>query len=142
MAKEEVAKEAASVTVQVLDKIVTAVGPAISKLADSLGTTSEKVMIILTKQAYADAVEGFATVIICAIVAFGWYKFATYWVDKMKNDSWDDQGWVPLIIFSVVTYVIATIIAGSSAISGIKRLINPEYYALKEVMSFISKFSG
>lgn len=142
MAKEKVVEEATSTTVQIVDKLINSVGPFIKELASGLGTTSEKVMVILTKQAYADAIEGFCTVIICAVVAYGWYRFALLWANRMDNGNWSSEGWVPLGIFSCVIGFMTFIIASSCCVGAVKRLFNPEFYALKIVLDYIEKFSG
>lgn len=139
-AVEKVVEATDSVTVQVIDKIVDVVGPAITAIAESLGTNAEHVMMILSKQAIAVGIEGFTITGLVIGVVIAWSRFCKWWRGKIENDDWDSDGNTAMIGISCGIAILALLIGGANLISGIKHIINPEYYALQEVMTFIAKF--
>lgn len=138
MAKEEVA----STTVKVIETLCDKIGPFIKQIAASLGTSSEHIMILFTKQVYADAAENFISFFICGGIAFAWMKFSKLWFHKIENDGWHTDGFAANIILSIVIYLICAIIASVGIICGVKMLINPEYYAFTEVLGKITGLIG
>ncbi len=139
MAKEAAVEVAKSTTVQVIETLCDKIGPVIKQVAESLGTSSEHVMIIFTKQVYADVVENFLCIAICGGIAFAWYKFSKFWFDRVENHDWDSDGEVINTVISVIIYIIIAVLASVSLITGIKMLINPEYYAFTAVLSKVTE---
>ena len=139
MAKEEAVEVAKATTVQVIETLCDKVGPVIKQVAESLGTSSEQIMVIFTKQALAESVANFITVFICVGIAFAWMKFSNSWFNKMETGKWDNEGFPPNIVVSCFMYSICVIVASTNAISGIKRFLNPEYYAFTEVLGKVTE---
>jgi uncharacterized membrane protein len=147
MSKETVVEEVASGTVEVFKSIIDAVGPAVRELATSMGTSTEQLLAIIVKQQYANAVDSFCCVIIFSIIGFCWYKYSTYWFKKMeiKEDGsrdWDREGFAPNVIISIVFALIVIITVSTSFVGGIKRMMNPEYYAYQEIMVEVKDILG
>ena len=139
MAKEEVVE---STTIQVIETLCDKVGPVIKQVAESLGTSSEQIMVIFTRQAFADAVDNFINAAICIGIAFAWMKFSKMWSHKIKYDGWDKESGVANIIISPILYFITLITTSSNLTYGVKRLINPEYYAFTEVLTKVTELIG
>jgi hypothetical protein len=56
-----------------------------------------------------------------------------------KRDMLDDAI-IPIYIFGLVGLVLGLALGLGELITGFKHLMNPEYYALKEVMTFVGNF--
>jgi hypothetical protein len=137
MAKKEIAREVVSNTAEVMDKIIETVGPAIKSLASSLGTSAEQIMVILTRQAVTDGIGSLISFAICFGIAYGCYRgMRLAWEHKQMLD----EGIMPIYLFGVIGFGVGVGFGLTELISGIKHIINPQYYALHEVMDFIQKF--
>lgn len=103
----------------------------IEKLAEKLGTTAEHLWGVLVQQAYIDSVTKltgiiFSFIILCAILAL---------FPKLKRMDFIEEGdfyhYVVLILFAFVLICYAS----SEASIIIAGFVNPEYWALKQVLS-------
>lgn len=121
----------------VVTKIIDAVGPAIASLAESLGTTAREVMVILTKQSITDGIGSLITSVILICVAIACYKGMRW---AFSNVDLLDDAIIPICIIGVVGIVLGIAVGLGELVTGIKHLMNPEYYALKEVMEFVENF--
>lgn len=117
-------------------------GSYINELAKQLGVAAEHVYGVLIRQQYAEAVGTLieAFILLCVFIVLtvffvlGW-KRANHWLEK-GYDEWQ----VGMIIGTVVYLVASAFIIveiTSDVKDGIMRLLNPEYYALKDIMDFI-----
>lgn len=110
---------------------------ALEQLASAFNTTVEKLYPLLIKQAYVTGVTNILGILIM------WAVFATLLVILKKHGIKKEKYYgmtdgtffllVTTVIISVITVVI-TVTVGHEAITA---LINPEYWALKEVLSYI-----
>jgi hypothetical protein len=142
MAKEKAVEFAQTATAQVIEKLCGKIGPVMTQIAEGLGTSSEKIMTVFTKQAVADGIDCFVQFVVCFGVAFVWLKFSKIWADKIEKGEWDRDSAVGNYILSIFVYFILILIATSNLIGGIKRFINPEYYAFTEVLAKLSTLIG
>jgi uncharacterized membrane protein YeiH len=147
MSKEKVVEEVATATGEVFKSIIDAVGPAVREIATSMGTSTEQLLAIIVKQQYANAIDSFCCVIIFSILGFCWYRYSTYWFKKMEKDEhglrdWDIDGFAPNMILSVVFALVVVIAISTGFIGGIKRMMNPEYYAYQEIMDEVKDVLG
>ena len=110
---------------------------ALEQLAQAFNTTVDKLYPLLIKQAYVSGISSIGAIL------FSWLILGAlmYFFKKhgIKKDRYDimSGGTIILIVFTVITAiatVIITLVAGSNAITA---LINPEYWALKEVLYYI-----
>lgn len=111
----------------------------IDKLAAKLGVMTEHVYGVLVKQAFAngvtDAIIGGVFLMIAVIAGVIITKVTVKSYEK-SHCSWDYE-WFPVVL-AVCFLVVTPGGFGIYAISeGIKALINPEYYAIKEILDTI-----
>lgn len=107
----------------------------IEKLAEKLGTTAEHLWAVLVRQApITSTTEAIALCIYAAVMVWG-YRLVR---EKTKNDGdWNDNCGsiaLPWIIWGVGTLIllIALCCSLSNIVAG---FVNPEYWALKEILS-------
>lgn len=105
-------------------------------LGSALKVGSEHVYVIIVKQQIVKSVIGLILIVICFIIIFPLIKFIKYLVN---HDDVDEVfglavacvflciGWIILVTFSICN--IGNIVTG---------FINPEYGAIKDIMSFIN----
>ena len=109
---------------------VNKVETAITALATKLGVASEFVWPILVKQQFVDAMQG----LVFAIVLISASLFFRIRARKFKQeDNNSEEFYVPLYVFSFIFVVIGI----CPVAYNIGIMLNPEYYALKTVASFI-----
>ncbi|MED1742053.1 hypothetical protein P4U97_21585 [Bacillus swezeyi] len=111
----------------------------IDKLAAKLGVAAEHVYGVLVKQAFAsgvtDSIIGFVFLMI-AVIAGVIITKVTIKIYGERYCNWDCE-WF-FVVLAVGLLVILPGVFGIYAITeGIKALINPEYYAIKEILDTI-----
>jgi hypothetical protein len=112
----------------------------IRELADKLGTTAEHLWSVLIRQA---AISGITNII--AILLWAWFAFWSFRLVRRKTTEikseggyfsaqWSDEGaalaWG---IWGIGTFVIVAI-TGANLESIAGSLLNPEYWALKQII--------
>lgn len=106
----------------------------IRQLAEQIGTTTDKVFPWYVKQ---QVIEGWAFFVTCGLsFVVGVILVALTW---KKCDWVYSKGLIPFciigIIFSLVALVISFLLGGDFA----AKILNPEFYALKSMVSDMSK---
>lgn len=107
----------------------------IDALAAKLGTTGEYLWTVLVRQARVEAIQNIVTVILSAIVIAVSIAVLKWGIRReVENDWWGEPGNITAIIASVTLAIVCTviIIQLSNAIPTL--LMNPEYWALKQVL--------
>lgn len=106
-------------------------------LADKLGTTGQYLWTVLVKQAYVVGFTDFIWVGFYIGAAYALYKAGNYFRETADEER-EGAFWVPAIIswIAVVGMVIGVFY---NAIEGVQYLINPQYYALHEVLQTLGK---
>jgi hypothetical protein len=103
----------------------------IEHLADKLGTTTEHMWGVLLRQAPISASIGILLDALCiALVCFGWKKlcakkFDGYDADMIRSMSFLVMWLITILCLAVVGLSLSTDIAG---------FLNPEYWALKQLL--------
>lgn len=126
--KEEIIKEGVELIVNKLEL-----------LAREMGTTVEYLWGVLAKQAFVMGSTNIGILLILAIIAPFWSRFAkhVYGLTTCDEDSWDNDIMIPIYIISGA-YVIVTIITTIILIPEIVTcFVNPEYWALNKILRFI-----
>lgn len=96
--------------------------PLLEKLAEKLGTTSSYLWSVLIKQAFID---GILSIIFCVLIAI--------WTYALWYDGYDEG-----TAYAFTMAVIAVLICALVMLYNIPTaFLNPEYWALKEVLSAI-----
>ncbi len=99
---------------------------AISTMSDKLGIAADKFYPIITQQMFYEGIMGvclgvFIFIIGSALNVVGW---------KEHTQDVDPFGW---LLCGITVQVIGVAFVGYSIV----QLFNPEYYALREIMSFV-----
>lgn len=118
----------------------------IDSLAQKLGVATEHVMIIYTKQSYVYAINNLMKFSICMIISYIITKliFFLHRQGKDRNKEFlDEQGsrggiYICMFILSFIC-VIAIALGVDNLTIGLGQIVNPEYYALKDIANLIKK---
>ncbi len=131
--QEQPKQDESSAVTEVVDKVFDRTTQAIQELADVLKVPAEKVYSILVKQQVVKAV----TLVIVDVIIVAFLLTFTVriwkWAKQCSEDSGGGSYFVALVMteipFIVVFCSLQTVVMG---------LINPEYGAIKEILTFIS----
>ena len=108
----------------------------LEKLALQLGTTVEYLWEVLIKQAHVFAIQYIVCWIILIIGSVLFYIFLKKTVEGYESDGWDETiTWhiVPTVLLGVVVFVLLVKNLVQTGIF-ITAIINPEYWALQEIL--------
>ena len=136
----------------------------IEQLANQLGVAVEYLWATLIKQQYAEGITslvwvvfGIVMMIIIAIYAPKLTKKAdekyknlvidrktnstgfsgTTWLSSIEEDNWDNyRKAIPICAF--IIFIIMFFMTACNVEMGVQKLINPDYFALKEILDVIS----
>ncbi len=112
----------------------------IEQLAQKLGTTAEYLWAVLLKQAPISAMVDLVYLVIVIIMGIGMYKlhkYCTKETGEYKESIYEDNGEFvrPAMVILTIVWVIFFIICFFSIGNIVNGFFNPEYWALKEVLS-------
>lgn len=122
-----------------MNKTDEALAKILTTLADKFGTTVDHLYAIMIKQALIDGIECILAIVIFAIA----FTISAIRLNKIVKESnankarqgweWDDSPCLAFItVFLGVLFTVFLIFGGLNAINA---FFNPEYYALKEIIS-------
>ncbi|AMO25866.1 hypothetical protein Thu_238 [Bacillus phage Thurquoise] len=116
-------------------------GSFIDELAKQLGVAATHVYEVLVKQQYVEGIGLLVKAgITIAILLFMWYLLNKFLIKNYAVIEEDyDFGflvWIIGAILAVVTFFTILFVVGDITL-GIKKLLNPEYYALETLMDFM-----
>jgi len=114
----------------------------IQEIAEKLGTTAEHLWGVLIKQAGINAITDviIATITICVFAfTFKYVMKKTHVPEKTEEEryptaEWDDELGVLAHIILLIFAIIAASITLASIYTVITALLNPEYWALKQII--------
>jgi hypothetical protein len=142
--KEELA------TTQIIDKVFDRTTEAINDLAFALKVPAEHVYSVLVKQQVVKSISSITAIFLFFILTcIGMWIPYKSWVSinaeyRKENPSYpgnyhdfDDSWWVWVFGFSATIFVIVLITIGCILPSLITGLLNPEYGAIKDIMSVL-----
>ena len=110
--------------------------PLLEKLASKLGTSAEYLWTVLLKQAPISAFLDMVEYLIIAVVCIISCKLSIFTHKKISKGDWDDEAYIPLGVVVIVAIMLAAV-AFFSFQGTVTKLINPEYWALKEVIKSV-----
>jgi cellobiose-specific phosphotransferase system component IIC len=117
---------------ETVDYMTDKISPVLEKLADTLNTSVEFLWSVLVRQAM---VSGIANIIIGSILIFCIYLLFTKGIRTLKmifnKDS--EVGVIATVVFSMVAFIFSLIIIFNIK-NTVTCLINPEYWALNEIL--------
>ena len=96
-------------------------------LATKMGMGAKSLFPYLIKQQYVLALVG----TMFMLISLGWFICLPKLIKKGKENDWDDA-WVWVIIGTIVSIIIFFI-----SLTYIVRMINPEFYALRQIIYWI-----
>jgi hypothetical protein len=105
----------------------------IEQLAAKLGTTADHLWAVLVRQA---GIEVWVSVV--TIVILG--AFSALWISTFsKWDDWIDDGMGAVVMAGTIVSVVFLFIVGCEITELPTLLLNPEYWALKEVLDVLGR---
>lgn len=108
----------------------------IEKLAQKLGTTSEYLWGVLINQAKVSAFTSLVLVVFTLIFGIVLYKLHKRFSKKGTYNELDDLTVAPMVVLALV-FVISLGCSAYKIPNIINGFLNPEYWALKEVLDQI-----
>lgn len=115
---------------------------ALTALAERLGTTAEYLWGVLLRQAPIAGIVDLSVMAMLVVGCVSWsgfvYKKTTLPEDGCAGARWDDDMGVVLAWMSVVMLCLLTInIVGNDFSVAIAGLVNPEYWALHQILTLM-----
>ena len=104
---------------------------ALTSMASQLGVALPELWGILIKQQYVEAVQSFVLFIGMVFIVYFVFKFKVF--NKMN-----DYNLETFVVFGAVIYCFIFFFTILFLMSGIGKIINPEYYAIQDITVFIS----
>lgn len=117
-------------------------GSYINELAKQLGVAAAHVYEVLIRQQYAEAIGSLTVdfvwicifILMTVLLVKGWKK-ANFWLEH-GEDGWQFGMIIGTVVYGVASLFILIFVTDDIKTS-IMKLMNPEYYALKDIMDFI-----
>lgn len=105
----------------------------IDAIASNLGVATEYVFTILVRQQFAEGISG--VLIMLALVTVG--SIIMVKIHKKDKKYWDSDV-VVLLWIATIVFALAIIGAAFALQNDIMKIVNPEYYAIKEILDAIT----
>jgi hypothetical protein len=134
------AESTTSTAIQVMNKIPEVLGKVIDTLAQKFGSTGEALWAILVKQQFVYAFQYFITAIVFGgAVLIWWYYIYDKMCKKFVEVDEDDKEEVVLTITGAGMFVSAIFLGISfySLYWGVAYLVNPQYFAIQDLMEMV-----
>lgn len=116
----------------------------LSKLGEQISSNAQLIFQIYAQQAYIDGVVSLIfsgiSLLIFTLCVFGIVKFGSLRKQKMKKGEYDYRSLEPTgagLAFSWIFLVISFLFFIGMLSVGLKEIMNPEYYALQDVIRTI-----
>lgn len=122
-----------SETERIVDKYVDKIGDAVDKLAESLSVPAEHVYGVLVKQQMVIAYTSIGSLLIFALLIFISVSLGNKW--DRDWDDWDEFSVYKLWTITFSSFFIISLLV--SVLSGVPKLLNPEYGAIREILDVI-----
>ncbi len=129
---------------QQIQQLVNLTEKGLTELAVQLGVSLPQLWEILIKQQYVEAAQAFFGFGICLFLINFVYKKREV-IEKFRKgnpDSYDNfERTMPLVLgLTFLSFV--TIVTFFEATSGIGKIVNPDYYAIQDIVNFISRMNN
>lgn len=115
----------------------------LNKLGAQLTTTGQQVFDLYTKQAFVDGVTDLIIVaffVAAAIVSIIFLPKISRKLDE--NDYGEEMPWFILATVMFIVIIIAVFAVPFGTVAGIKHLMNPQYYALSNLLDIVKGALG
>lgn len=127
-----------------VEKIIELTEKGLTQMAEGLNVTIPQLWEILVKQQYVEAIQAFAAFGLCLIVWGILYKKnkgIREWLKQREDEDDNSERLVPIVVL-IVLLSFVTIVSSVGMTEGIGKIINPEYYAIKDIVGFIGEIKG
>ena len=129
---------------QQIQRLVDLTEKGLTELAIQLGVSLPQLWGILIKQQYVEAAQAFFGFGICLFLVSFVYKKKEA-IEKFRkgdSDSYDNFDRTMLLLLLFLGLLTITIITFIGAMDGIGKIINPDYYAIQDLVNFIGNMSS
>ena len=119
---------------------VKSVGEALKSLAVGLKTSAETVFSWIAKKYFIQGIYDIIVSAFCFFIAYLLFKFLYHEYKKYSvDDNYPEHS--PIYLFIIIGIIALTVIGFNETKEGLAYLINPEYYALEEVIEKIKQLN-
>lgn len=118
-----------------LQQLIDLTEKGLMQVATQLGTTLPQLWEIMIRQQYVEAFQSFALLGICLFIALVSFRHKKVVIDFIYDTEF-------LGIMIVIIYSSILTVASITSFEGIGQLINPEYYAIKDIVSQIGTLTN
>jgi hypothetical protein len=134
------AEATTSTAIQVMNKIPEVLSKVIDTLAQKFGSTGEALWAILVKQQFVYAFQYFITAVVFggAILIWWYYVYDKMCKKFVEVDPEDKDAVVGTITgFGMAFTLIFLIVSFYSLYWGVAYLVNPQYFAIQDLMAMV-----
>jgi hypothetical protein len=117
-------------------KLIDGITPAMKALADKFGTTAEHLYIVLCKQSLVDGV-GYLIISAICLLLLGGFIYAFKLLLTKCQDWLCYHEKVACMVICAILATVCMMVGLTDMVLGMKHVVNPEYYAVKEVLKNI-----
>jgi len=117
----------------------------LENLGQQITATGQQAFEIYVRQAYIQGIANFTTsgifLVIFLLCIFGIIKFGKLRKAKIEAEEYDFRNIEPVgvgLMFSWMFLVISFMIFTGTFIVGLKEILNPQYYALQDIMTTLN----
>lgn len=131
---------AVGTAIQVMDKLPDTLSKLIDTLSIKLGATGKALFEILIKQQYVSGLQSVFDILSLSILLYIWWaKLYPLCMSKLPGvtRSGDSNGKVPLTIVATILTALAVIFICAAVEEALGHFINPQYYAIKDLMDMV-----
>jgi hypothetical protein len=119
-----------------VDKIYNDISTAIATLAEKLGVATEHVYNVLVRQQFYEGIFALIAVLLSIIATLFLFKLFKIGL-KLRDEKNEITGiGASYCVLSVISVSIAVSICFQYA-SGIVKIVNPEYYAIQQILQMV-----
>lgn len=106
-------------------------------VAAKLGTTTEYLWKVLVKQGYVEGIAQLVSIPALLLLAYMGYRLSKKLYQMGEDDGWNGPGPVFGSAFLYLGIGAAIFLAMGNAYFGLLQLLNPEYFALRQILQAI-----
>ena len=124
-------------TVELINRAGDKIDSVLATLADKLGVATEHFYPVFVKQQYIHGFGSLAITIIAVTLASVLTVKVVRTIKSLEKEGFMPDRYVCLCIFTGIVCLGAACCVGSFFDSGFAKILNPEFYALKDIMELI-----
>lgn len=106
-------------------------------VAAKLGTTTEYLWKVLVRQGYVEGITDVLSGVTCLVMTIVLYRFTVKWTKMKPGEHEWTEGQSACVWLGTILGLAFAVATSACLTAGIKELLNPEYFALREILQAI-----